>query len=227
MWPVEPGEKTSTGEFWKQWGMMLELERRWKIEDHPGAVRLQAWTDYGRLASFVVATRLLLASPPPPNTPAGALITVPAAAFDYRDKYGFGLNCEQEIAKNVGVFGRFGWQDGHVAAAAFADADWTVQLGVSVKGAAWCRPGDTFGICGNLVGASSEQQNFLKAGGTGILNGDGNLSYDSEKSFETYYDIAISKNLRLAFDYQFFLDPAFNRDRGPVDVFGARVHWEY
>jgi high affinity Mn2+ porin len=226
-YPVEPGEITSDGEFWKEWGMMLELERRWRISDHPGAVRLQAWTDYGYLASFNVATRLLLASPPPPNTPQGAEITVPAAAFSFRDKYGFGLNCEQEIAKNVGIFGRFGWQDGHTAAAAFDDADWTVQVGVSVKGAAWRRPGDTFGLCGNLVGASSDQQAFLKAGGTGILNGDGNLSYDSEKSIETYYDFAIAKSFHLAFDYQFFADPAFNRDRGPVNVFGARLHWEY
>jgi high affinity Mn2+ porin len=207
--------------------MILELERRWHIEDHPGAVRFQAWVDHGYLASYSAATPLLLASPPPPNTPAGAEITVPAAAFAFRFKYGIGVNWEQEIAKNVGVFGRVGWQDGHVAAATFTDADWTVQLGLSVKGAAWRRPGDTFGLVGNLVGASSQQQAFLKAGGTGILNGDGNLSYDCEKSFETYYDFAIGKGCHLALDYQFFADLAFNRDRGPVNVFGARLHWEY
>jgi len=154
-------------------------------------------------------------------------ITVPRAAFGFHDKYGFGVNWEQEIAKNVGMFGRLGWQDGQTAAAVYTDADWTVQLGLSVKGAAWRRPGDTFGLLGNLVGASSQQQAFLKAGGTGILNGDGNLSYSCEKSLETYYDFAIGKSLRLALDYQFFADPAFNRDRGPVSVFGGRLHWEY
>src|SRR5262249_57362912 len=116
---------------------------------------------------------LLLGFPPPPNTPAGAEITIPAAAFAFRFKYGFGVNWEQEIAKNLGIFGRVGWQDGHVAAAAFTDADWTVQLGLSVKGAAWHRPGDTFGFLGNLVGASSQQQAFLKGGGPGILYGGG------------------------------------------------------
>jgi high affinity Mn2+ porin len=154
-------------------------------------------------------------------------ITVPAAAFGFHTKYGFGVNWEQEIAKNVGTFGRLGWQDGHIAAAVFTDADWTVQLGLSVKGAAWRRPGDTFGFLGNLVGASSQQQALLKAGGTGILNGDGNLTYACEKSLETYYDFAVGKNFHLAFDYQFFADPAFNRDRGPVNVFAARLHWEY
>ncbi|HEV8059138.1 MAG TPA: carbohydrate porin, partial [Gemmataceae bacterium] len=226
-WPIEPGEKTSDGEFWKEWGMMLELERRWRLADHPGAIRLQAWTDFGHFASYNSATRLLLVSPPAPNTPPGAEITVPEAAFGFHDKYGFGVNWEQEIAKNVGIFGRAGWQDGQTAAAAYNDADWTVQLGVSVKGAAWHRPGDTFGLDGNLVGASSQQQAFLKAGGTGILDGDGNLSYACEKSFETYYDFGIGKGCHLALDYQFFADPAFNRDRGPVSVFGGRLHWEY
>ena len=226
-WPVEPGEQTSDGEFWKQFGMMLELERRWRIQDHPGAVRLQAWTDFGRFASYNSATRLLLLSPPPPNTPAGAEITVPQAAFGFHDKYGFGVNWEQEIKKNVGVFGRVGWQDGQTAAASFNDANWTVQMGVSVKGEAWRRPGDTYGFMGNLVGASSQQQAFLKAGGTGILDGDGNLTYGVEKSLETYYDFNIGKGFHLALDYQFFADPAFNRDRGPVSVFAGRVHWEY
>jgi high affinity Mn2+ porin len=226
-YPIEPGEITSDGEFWKQWGMILELERRWRIEDHPGAVRLQAWADHGYLASYNAATALLLAFPPSPTTPQGAESTVPAGAFGFHYKYGVGLNWEQEIAKNIGIFGRLGWQDGHISAAAYTDADWTVQLGTSVKGEAWRRPGDTFGFMGNLVGASSEQQAFLKAGGTGILNGDGNLSYAPEISFETYYDIALAKSTHLAFDYQFFANPAFNRDRGPVNVFQARLHWEY
>jgi high affinity Mn2+ porin len=227
MYPVEPGEVTSDGNFWKEWGMITEFERRWRIADHPGAVRLQAWIDHGLLASYNAATTLLIASPPPPNTPAGAEITIPGAAFSYRSKYGFGVNAEQEIAKNVGAFARFGWQDGETAAAAFNDVDWTVQLGVSLKGAAWHRPDDTFGLLGNLAGASSDQQAFLKVGGTGILNGDGNLTYACEKSLETYYDFMIGAGCRLAFDYQFFLDPAFNSDRGPVNVFAARLHWEY
>ena len=48
---------------------------------------------------------------------------------------------------------------------------------------------------------------------------------DKAKDFGMY--IAIGKSFHLAFDYQFFADPAFNRDRGPVNVFGGRLHWEY
>jgi high affinity Mn2+ porin len=226
-WPIEPGERTTNGEFWKSWGMMLEFERRWHIEEHPGAIRLQTWVANGRWASYHEATTLLLASPPDPNIPAGVQSNVPAAAFAYHSKYGFGVNWEQEITKTVGVFGRAGWQDGQTAAAAYNDSNWAAQLGLSVKGAAWHRPGDTFGLCGNVAGISSAQQAFLKAGGLGIQNGDGNLSYAPETSFETYYDIALAKSTHLAFDYQFYANPAFNHARGPVNVFLARLHWEY
>jgi high affinity Mn2+ porin len=66
----------------------------------------------------------------------------------------------------------------------------------------------------------------LEAGGTGILAGDGALSYSIEKIIETYYDAKIWKTIHVSFDYQFIADPAFNRDRGPVSVVGARLHWE-
>jgi hypothetical protein len=78
-----------------------------------------------------------------------------------------------------------------------------------------------------MVGISSAQQAYLKAGGLGIQSGDGNLNYAPETSFETYYDIALGRGARLAFDYQLFANPAFNNARGPVNVFQARLHWEY
>jgi high affinity Mn2+ porin len=189
MWPiVEPSDgPTTDGEFWKSWGMITEVERRWRINDHPGAIRLQAWLDEADFASFTAATALLIANPPPANAPQGAGSTIPAAAFGYHYKYGFGVNWEQEIAKNVGMFSRVGWNDGHDVAYTYTDVNWTASLGLSVKGGGWHRPGDTIGLAGVLAGASSEQQAFLKAGGTGILNGDGNLSYACEKSLETYY----------------------------------------
>ena len=58
------------------------------------------------------------------------------------------------------------------------------------------------------------------------MNGDGNLTYGSEKVLETYYDFPIGKTCHFTFDYQFVGDPAFNADRGPVNVFAVRLHWE-
>jgi high affinity Mn2+ porin len=98
---------------------------------------------------------------------------------------------------------------------------------VSVNGGRWRRPDDTFGLAGILGGASRDNQRFLAAGGTDMLDGDGALNYGWEKVLETYYDFKIWKTIHAAADYQYIVNSAFNRARGPVSVFGARFHWEF
>jgi high affinity Mn2+ porin len=223
MWP----NRGAYGQFLRAWAMMAELERRYSVNAHPGAIRFLAWLDEADFASYRVATALLLANPPGPNVGQGSGVTIPPVARAYRYKYGFGLNWEQEVAKNVGVFSRLGWTDGHNETWTFTDVDWTASLGVSVKGEAWRRPNDTFGLAGIVSGASRDNQKFLEAGGTDMLDGDGKLSYSPEKILETYYDFQIWKAVHGALDFQYIEDPAFNHDRGPVEVLGARLHWEF
>lgn len=197
------------------WGMVTELERRFSLHQHPGAVRLLAFLNRADMGSYEAA----LASPIRP-----ADIQATRA---YRSKYGFGLNAEQEIVKDIGVFTRLGWSDGRNEAWVFSDVDRTATLGVSVKGGRWQRPDDTVGVGGVLNGISHVHQLFLAAGGTGILAGDGALDYGWEKALEIYYDARLWKTIHATLDYQFVSDPAFNRDRGPVSIFGARLHWEF
>jgi len=222
MWP----ERGAYGPFLQAWAMMAEFERRYSVNAHPGVIRFLAWLDEADFASYRVATAILLAHPPGPNVGQGSGVTIPAAARAYRHKYGFGLNWEQEVAKNVGLFSRLGWTDGQNETWTFTDADWSASLGLSVKGEAWHRPDDTFGLAGIVSGASHANQKFLEAGGTDMLDGDGALSYGPEKVVETYYDFQIWKTIHAALDYQFVTDPAFNRARGPVSIFGVRLHWE-
>jgi high affinity Mn2+ porin len=218
MWrPGGTGSAGADGPFLRAWGMVMEFERRYSVTAHPGAIRLMPFLNQADMASNHAATAILLAKGP------GADIS---AAQAYRYKYGFGLNWEQEIAENAGLFSRLGWNDGHEQAWAYDDANWTASLGVSVKGDRWQRPGDTFGLAGIVSGASRSNQRFLNAGGLGILAGDGALTYGSEKVMETYYDSPIWKTVHAALDYQFISNPAFNRDRGPVSVLGVRLHWE-
>jgi high affinity Mn2+ porin len=223
MWP----HMGAYGPFLRAWAMMAEFERRYTIKTHPGVIRFLAWLDEANFASYQAATAILLANPPSPGIGQGSGVTIPAAARAYRYKYGFGLNWEQEVVKNVGVFSRLGWTDGHNETWTFTDADWSASLGISVKGAAWHRPEDTLGLAGIVSGASRHNQEFLQAGGTDMLDGDGALSYSPEKILETYYDFQIWKSVHAALDYQFVADPAFNRDRGPVSIIGARFHWEF
>lgn len=209
------------GPFFRAWGMVTEFERRHGVHDHsgahPGAIRFLAYLNRADMFSYAGAIPILRAND------VGADVT---AASAYRSRYGFGLNWEQEIAKDVGVFSRVGWTDGQEESWMFSDIDYTASLGLSVKGSRWHRPGDTFGLAGVTNGISHVEQEFFEAGGLGILAGDGNLNYGWEKILETYYDATIWKTIHAGVDYQFIADPAFNRDRGPVSIFGVRLHWQ-
>jgi high affinity Mn2+ porin len=212
-WPYDG--TAQDGPILESWGMVAELERRYKLHSHPGAIRFLAYVNRANMGSYQDAVDSA---------------TRPAdinATADFRYKYGFGLNLEQEIVENVGVFARAGWSDGHTQAWVFSDVDYAVTAGLSIKGAAWKRADDTFGLAGVFNGLSKSHQEFFEAGGLGILAGDGNLNYGWEKVIETYYDFKVWKTLHTALDYQFIDNPAFNRDRGPVSVIGVRAHWEF
>ena len=197
------------------WGMVTEFERRYALGGHPGAVRFLAYLNRANMGSFQAALDS-------PSRPADIWAT-----REDRIKYGFGLNAEQEIIKGVGVFTRLGWGDGHTEAWAYADVDRTATLGVSVKGEFWRRPTTRSAWPGCSTASPACIRNSSPAGGVGILAGDGALNYGWEKVLETYYDFQIWKTLHGALDYQFVTDPAYNRDRGPVSIFGARLHWEF
>jgi high affinity Mn2+ porin len=216
-WPYDPSADgpSKDGPFFNAWAMVTELERRYSINNHPGTIRFLAYLNRADMAEYPEATTLL----------DEGQSFLSARAYCY--KYGFGLNWEQEIANNVGMFSRLGWNDDHEEEWMFSDVGYTASLGLSVKGGAWHRPDDTFGLAGAANGISKDEQNFLAAGGTGILAGDGGLSYGWEKILETYYDFKIWKTLHAALDYQLVDDPAFNRARGPVSIFAARFHWEF
>lgn len=213
MWP----RRGAYGPFWSSWAMAAELERRYAGGAGPGTLRAMAWVDEANMASYQAALPILLANG------VGADIT-PARAF--RHKYGFGLSWDQQVATGLGVFSRVGWNDGQEETWTFTDVNYTASLGVSVTGLAWRRPHDTFALAGAVNGASRANQRFLEAGGTDMLSGDGALSYGWEGIVETYYDVPIAGRMRGSVDYQFVVDPAFNRARGPVSVFAVRLHWQ-
>jgi high affinity Mn2+ porin len=144
----------------------------------------------------------------------------------YRYKYGFGVNLEQEIRKDLGAFARLGWSDGKNQTYEFTDVDRTAAAGLSLKGMRWRRPGDTVGIAAVVNGISAVHRQYLAAGGLGITVGDGALDYRSERLAEAYYNWQIAKRLQLTFDYQFAQNPAYNHVRGPVDLFALRFHTE-
>jgi high affinity Mn2+ porin len=202
----------------KSYSMAAEFEQRYSIGSHPGAIRVLGWLNHADDDTYQAAAAILLSGGPEADIS-------PAQKYHYAA--GFGLNWEQQLTKDVGVFSRLGWNDGHTQDLEFSDANWTESAGVSIKGGRWNRPDDTLGIGGAVSGLSKDHQAFLNAGGLGIELGDGALNYKAEKVLETYYKLRVLKGFDSTLDYQFIANPGADVARGPVSVFGIRFHLEY
>jgi len=199
-----------------QW--LGEIERRYDLWGHPGKLAVTGFLSQARMGSFQDAIALAQATGGPANI---------AAVRKYQSRGGVSVNLEQEVSTDLGVFMRAGWADGNVEPYSYTDVDRTVAAGLSLKGKQWGRPEDTFGLAGIVNDISKVHQQFLNAGGLGILVGDGMLPHPGpEQIVETYYAFPLLA-ATVALDYQFIVNPAYNRDRGPVSVIGARVHAEF
>jgi len=98
---------------------------------------------------------------------------------------------------------------------------------LSLKGSSWGRGDDTVGLAFVNDAISRAAQNYFADGGMGILIGDGRLNYGTENIVESYYSAKLADWLSGALDYQFIANPAYNKDRGPISVLGARLHAEF
>ncbi len=144
-----------------------------------------------------------------------------------RVKYGFGVNFEQELTSQIGVFGRYGWNNGRTESFVYAEVDQTVEIGTWLRGEKWRRELDKVGLVFTSNGISKDHQEYLRLGGLGFLLGDGNLNYSREDILETFYNAHLWRGLYGAFDLQYIQNPGYNRDRGPVLVPGLRGHVEF
>ena len=198
-----------------------EIEERHEIWGQPGKVKVTAFLSHGRAGDFQDAINLSQPGQPFAGDPSDAL----ASVRSYRNRTGVSLNIEQQATETIGVFLRAGWADGAIEPWDFTDVDRTVSGGVSIGGKNWGRPDDTIGIAGVINGLAPVHQGYFAAGGLGILIGDGALpNYALEGIVEAYYSYAITSWLKVSADYQFIVNPGYNADRGPVNVFAGRVH---
>jgi high affinity Mn2+ porin len=198
---------------------VYEGEIDYRPGGHPGAIRLLSYTNFTDSGTYGDALKL-----------ASQTHTTPDVSAVHRPgtmKYGFGINLEQEIAKDVGVFGRLGWNDGKTESFAFTAIDRLAQAGISVAGARWRRPKDTVATGLTFSGLSAVHSQYLAAGGVDFLIGDGALRYGPETISETYYSACLFEGFFSTLDLQHVSNPAYNRDRGPVWVTTLRLHMEF
>jgi len=122
------------------------------------------------------------------------------------------------------IFARWGWNEGKNESFAYTEVNETFQIGADHKGARWHRPQDKVGLAFVSNGISAAHQQYLRLGGLGFLLGDGNLNYGRESILESYYTWHAWRGIFGGPDFQFISNPGYNRDRGPVAVFGLRLH---
>jgi len=213
-----PNGQMLDGRF-RQYSLIGEIEERHSLWGHPGKVKLLGFVNRGRMARYDDALRL-----------AQITGTVPDVALARRDssRSGVALNVEQELRADLGAFVRASVNDGSQEAFEFTDINRSVSGGLSLKGSGWHRPGDTLGLAAAVNSLSGAARRYFAAGGLGILIGDGGLTrYATERIAEAYYSARLDDHLSVTLDFQRVFAPAYNPDRGPVSIFGLRLHAEF
>ncbi len=221
--PKRPNELQVDWDLLHHYGDQFEVEHAHSLAGQPGKVRVLAWRNRAVTASFNDATQYLQSHPG----------TDPQSFFQVRNgekiKYGLGLNLEQAVSDDVGVFLRAMKADGRTETYAFTEVDASLSAGALIKGHLWGRAADTVGVAYMNNQLSNERRAFLQAGGVSYFIGDGagHFRYGAERGVEVFYNLGIGKHLWMTADYQRIENPAYNMLRGPVNVYALRVHTEF
>jgi high affinity Mn2+ porin len=194
--------------------------RRGFIPKKAGVVRLLAYTNYANMGIY----RDAVAQFEQHHVPTPDITNHP---WHITRKYGFGINVEQNLARNLTAFGRFGWNNGKTESFAYTEVDQTFEAGLGAAGAMWHRRQDRAALAFISNGISKDHQTYLADGGLGFLLGDGALNYGRENIIETYYTVHVWRGIYIAPDLQHINNPGYNRDRGPVLVGSFRLHLEF
>jgi len=199
-------------------GDMFEGEIRYLEGEHPGTLRLLGFALHTNSGDYAEALRVAAQT--------GSAPDITAVRRNGTTKYGTGVNIEQQIAKDLGVFARLGWNDGTTESFAFTAIDRLASGGVSVAGPRWKRPDDVAATALTVSGISGVHASYLAHGGLDFLIGDGALRYGPEYVWESYYSARLFAGLFATIDVQHIANPAYNQDRGPVWIPSARLHLE-
>ena len=210
--PERGNQNATNGRYLEGWDQVIELEERYTLFGHPGKLRLLGYLERANMGSYRATTDQ-------PSLQANIIDT-----RQYRLTEGLVVNLEQEITSDLGAFFRFAVRNPNYEAWQFSDASRSIEAGLSLKGTRWNRPNDTVGLAEMAAGIGHAEQVFFNAGGLGILAGDGKLPhYGWENVIEFYYNFEVHRGVNVTFDYQLAANPAFNEDRGPINILGARI----
>jgi hypothetical protein len=217
--PQEPNGQPLDYRIFKHYGDQLEVAHAHTLAGQHGKLRALVFRNHAVMTSYsdALAQAAQRGGVPDLNT----------ARYGAKSKRGFGLNLEQALSDDVGLFARASWADGKTEIYAFTEIDRSLSAGLLVRGRKWGRANDTLGlgVVRNFLSASHRQ--YLAEGGMGPFIGDGRLNYRPEDILEMFYSVGIGKKSSVTFDWQHIRNPAYNADRGPVNALAVRLHTEF
>ncbi len=210
-----------------QWNLRRARAENFELELHPEiagkrntTIRLLSFVNHANMGMYRDAIANYLAG----KTPVPGITAHP---LQTTIKYGFGVNVQQQVSRNLRFFTRFGWNEGQHESFVYTEVDQTVQVGGDLAGERWKRKLDKIGLVVVTNAIKKDHQEYLRLGGKGFLLGDGGLNYGREDIIETYYNVHVWRGIYTAFDLQHINNPGYNRDRGPVLVPSLRFHLDF
>lgn len=195
-------------------GQVLQFDYRYPAGSSRGTIRTFVFWNQAHMGSYAEAS-----SQPYPED---VILT-----RSYRSKVGFGSSWDQQLSENVGAFARASWNDGRTESFTFTEIDRSIAAGLSLAGKPWGRASDTMGFALAANGLSADHRRYLEEGGTGLILGDGALSYSPEEIVEAFYMFKPWHSFQIGPDFQYIRNPGYNSARGPVPVYAIRMHAEY
>ena len=217
--PKLPNQQQLNYDLLQSYGDQLELEHDHMIGDQLGKVRLLGYRNVAQMSRYSDALAQAARLGTTPN--------INQVRTGRQAKNGLGINVEQALSSDVGIFLRAMWADGKTETYAFTEIDRSLSGGAQIKGTPWGRGDDKIGIAAARNGLSRAHREYLVAGGLGFFIGDGALRYAPETIVETFYSARLTKQLWLTVDGQYIRNPAYNTDRGPVKVGSVRLRLEF
>ena len=224
--PKNPNGRDLSWQIFNTYGDQVEVERQHNIGDLPGKVSVLAYRNRMILARFQDATNYVVA-----NNAQGTQ-AINNVRNNYQYKTGVGINGEQALTKDLGIYGRAFTSDGHTETMSFTEADNSLSVGLGLNGTSWQRPNDSIGVSMMQNGLSSYRRGYLQAGGVSYFIGDyaspsQTISYRPERIGEIYYNAMVVKNVLAGVNFQRINNPAYNSARGPVNIMSFRIHAEF
>lgn len=194
----------------------MEIEHRHQIAGKTGKIKLLGWRNRAVMGRFRDAIAFKNQTP-----------DVAQVRFGDQVKYGMGIDVEQTITPNLGMFFRFMQSDGRSETLSSLEVDHSISTGISLKGEYWHRSDDLLGVSLKGNALSTDRRAYLQAGGVSVFNIQGMFQYHPEIIFETFYNWQFAEGKQLTLDYQHVTNPSYNFYRGAVNVYGMRLHVEY